>query len=88
MNDAFITGFVKTAIELGADDMTIACLFKQAMEDPNVNSMFKQNLVQNNVNEPVQPPVDEQAQLQQMEELNQLMQQNPQLFANLPQYNR
>jgi len=88
MNDAFVAGFVKTAVDFGFDDNTIALLFKRAMEDPQVQNMFKQNLVNNSPGQETAVQPNQQAQLQQLEELQQLIQQDPQLLANLQQYSR
>lgn len=40
MQEAFIAGFVKTAVDLGYDDDTIARVFKRAMVNPQVSNMF------------------------------------------------
>jgi hypothetical protein len=88
MNDSFVTEFVKTAIDFGVDDDTIVLLFKRAMEDPQLQNMFKQNLGNNNSNQETAVQPDQPAQLQQLEELQQLVQQNPQLLVNLQQYSR
>jgi len=41
MQSAFVTGFVKSAVDLGYDDETIARVFKRAMANPQMGQMFK-----------------------------------------------
>jgi len=51
MNDEFIEGFVKTAINKGYDDDAIASLFKLAMADSEVVELIDKALSQNNETE-------------------------------------
>ena len=80
MNDTFITAFVKAAVDFGADDNTIARLFKRAIADPSVDSMFKENISLNDQ----QNPNDQMP--EQAEQLKQYIQQNPHLLPVLKQY--
>ena len=80
MNDTFVAAFVKAAVNFGADDDTIARLFKRAMEDSSLDNMFKENVSLNNQ----QNPNDQMP--QQAEELKQYIQQNPHLLPVLKQY--
>jgi hypothetical protein len=80
MNDTLVAAFVKAAVNFGADDDTIARLFKRAMEDSSLDNMFRENVNLNNQQSP-----NQQAQ-PEAEQLKQYIRQNPQLLPALKQY--
>jgi hypothetical protein len=47
MKEAFIAGFVKIGIDNGLDDEAIGKLFKAAMEEPEVKSIFEKLAIEN-----------------------------------------
>ena len=72
MKEAFIVGFVKTAVDLGLDDDTIVRVFKKAMANPVGGQMFNQL--------PQAPTIQPNPM-----HLQQLAQQNPQQLAVINQ---
>ena len=61
MKSAFIAGFVKTAVDLGYNDETIARVFKRAMANPQMGQMFNALPDTGTPDKPVAPSMPQQS---------------------------